>query len=379
MTNNHFIVDDITTQATNVVNSSPLNYTVSNKIDIVNCTDFTITMIDKDNVRFQLEPSNGRNLGMNNAVYITKDISVGSVIKVDASAVYRETEFDSQYSVASREVYNNLNNSSRLINGSVKSQSLIYSEELERNKSIYIPQYDVLLVFGNIADTKDYSHPKTRLDIEDFFKEETDNLSIVVVDKQNHYDKLYVNINGIIYPVPKIKNSHWNDGFYIFIKNNDVKLTESTLTNLRAKHGIQFKYLNIHDALDSKWLFNTVKDAEQYGDYQKQNDNFKLELEKEKELIQKKLQEKYEIQKRDRQLELEELKHEHAKQEIEYNTVLRDKEREVIEANRDLANEKHRYERLSNDRKLMTEMFKTIPVMITGVVGLVALYGKYSK
>lgn len=267
-------------------------------------------------------------------------------------------------------------------------------EELtSKGNSFYAHNLDITI---SAYDEPGAFHPFSEIGVRNFLAKETTEVntygsfgySIRVIDNEGVFGTKFLNINNKVYRVNPVKNPFYKNGVY-FISSGEV--FDNNNINIPVS-----KFFTFEEAVTELGLFNSFIEANTLGNVletrKKELDDFAFSLkEKENRLKQERMDKEFELEEFKRTLEKMRLQEEEDRRlrEIEFkreesmlaakNMRLKD-EINTLEHKRNMLSmeRKDHYEEKSYERKDSSEVVKFIPLVIGGLIAIIAAIYKHS-
>ena len=229
---------------------------------------------------------------------------------------------------------------------------------------MYIPDLDIIVSMKTYEDTPPHPYSDTGkrlgmvIDAEDSLDDHGFGFMVHVVDNAKRFDKLYMNVNRMVYPLVPVEDSSLRDGVYV--------VAPHTTEDIVIQGGRRCLYYPFNfDRLKEISVYRTMAEAESLGDDVTQRKAALAELEHATSVIKFEMQEQRtkhekEMQSLNAELERRTLRLKTVEQELEMQRLVK----------------KDTYEERSQTRKDSGEVLKILPAIIIGVGAALAAIKK---
>jgi len=337
-------------------------------IEYLNSTGADITITDRDSIPFIIKPDYNRDM----LLVIQVTYTVGPSTLIDPKSLSKllgkpTTEREAwNKTIEEAESGEYKTTSNRVLRVTYK----ISRQTIERHKALYIPELDILVSLYQTNDSM--IHPYS--DLGDRYKliESDINLrstksfgySMYIVSNDGDYGDRYINLGGKVFKVPSTVNHSLQNGVYV-CSSGDVVGKHSNPTPLS-------EFYTFEQAEEQLTLYQSTEEARIHGDLLGSQEYDRKQQAADLEDLK--------IQAKKKQLEHEERilakKREQEETELIRQEVLAQQQHE--RAMRAIA-DKDYYESRQHARKDSSELIKYIPVVITAGLAIITLIQKYSK
>ena len=326
---------------------------------------FTVNMIDRNNVVYQIQPQAGH---VKHEFVIVETIVFTSNVKINTNLLLDVGRTSA--------VADNINKSLKeghsvrvfTDTNQVIIEYVITANQLARqNHRVYFEEVDITIAHPSVDYTvvHPYSPIGQSLIVQHRLNEMGFNYIVVINDPHRIHGPRYINISNRVFKVETTRDSSMKPGVYLYAKGEAVNTED--YGKCVADYFFEF-----NEADEKVPLFKTASDAKDFGDaHLSRTEEIKtLEAKVKREEAELKLR------KLTLESELNKLKAEH---EIEKIKLTDDLEKEKRERERETANLKHQIEMNSLQRKDLSEFTKWLPGVVVAVTALLNLYVAMKK
>lgn len=329
-------------------------------VKVYNNTGQCIVITERNGLPTRISSTNIRDGKV--IIEITHNLALGSA--VDPHGRFTHLVGDDAESIALLEALRLVDNEGLKLgvsDSSRRAKTFVIRHEIDRElflqygKDLYILELDILVSKTNENDYADhpYSRGNERLDKiygevgpegVDAFKQ-----SMFIISNNKEVNAKYINYNGRVYRIPSVVNNRLQDGLYVY---GSVPTKRDVVP---MKDGLR---LDIEEGKKLYNLFDTAEEASIYGNMSTQKD---IELE--------------ELKQETKQLEAS-LKHQRLEHEREIEYAKQEAAFDEEKRQRRMREEKEHFESRSYIRKDSSELMKMLPVIVSGLLSLIAIFMK---